>query len=251
MRFNSKSKEQFDEKMVGPNQKGFLFINKVFERILEPGVYKFPRSKEKKVDVYTFSKSSQWMFLDHQGVLTQDSISLRLSYQVQYRVANEEVFREHVNFDNHNVFADIDQHIRVVAETLIRNMIAGLKSEVLNEKRMELQDELTANIQEKMQHYGLLIPMVLLAKITFPKKIQELFVQQRELSIRSKIDLEKAHNQVATAKILNEAADLMSNNENVKFLQMLETMNQMATKGNHTFMIGGEYYQAEKKEKKR
>ncbi len=250
MRFSFKNKEQFDEKVVGPNQKGFLFINKAFERILEPGVYQFSKSKDKRVDVYIFSKRSQWIFLDHQGVLTQDNISLRLSYQVQYKIANEEVFLEHVNFDHHNVFGDIDHHIRVVTETLVRHMMAGLRSEVLNEKRMELQEELTVNIQEKMQRYGLLIPMVLLTKITFPKKIQELFTQQRELSIRSKIDLEKAHNQVATAKVLDEAADLMSNNENVKFLQMLETLNQMAAKGNHTFMIGGEYYRNDKKDKK-
>lgn len=236
-------KPEFFEKLIYPNQRGFLFINKVFERTMEPGVHKFLKEKGKTVDVYTYSTLSQWISVVNQTVLTQDSISLKLSYQVQYKVEDEDVLRQQVSFSHHNILSDIEQHIRMISETLVQNIAADLKSEMLNKQRADLLDNLGADVQAKVQDYGVRIQQVLLTKIVFPKKIQELFVQQFEIQTNDKLDLDKARHKVAKAKILNDAADLMHNNENVKFLQMMETMTEVAASGRHTFVIGGETYQ--------
>ena len=235
---------------VEPNQKGFLFINKSFEKMLESGMYTFPKTKDKLIEVYQLPLKNQWVSVDNQGVLTQDNIGLRFSYQIQYRVENIDTFRTFATFGQYNLLTDIDQQIRLVSETLVRNTVAELRSDVINEKRGSLLDHLAEELQDKMRSYGIVISLVLLDKITFPKKIQDLFVRQLERSMQAKIDLEKAHSQVATSKVLDEAANVMHSNENVKFLQMLDTLNRMAAKGNHTFMFGGEYHQADKKDKK-
>ena len=248
--FNFRRQEQqskFDEKIIYPNQKGFLFINKVFERTLEPGVHKFAKEKGKIIDVYTFSTLNHWVSVVNQTVLTQDNISLKLYYQIQFKIEDEEALRSQTSFNNHNILADVEQYIRMISETLVQNIAADLKSEMLNKQRSDLLDNLGADIQAKIQDYGVRVQQVLLTKIVFPKKIQELFVQQFETQTNDKIDLDKAHHKVSKAKILNDAADLMRDNENIKFLQMMETMTQVAASGRHTFVIGGETYQPPKK----
>jgi len=67
--------------------------------------------------------------------------------------------------------------------------------------------------------------------------IQQLFAQQLKAKIRAKIDLENARTTVATARALKNAAELMKNNENIKFIQYLETITKIAAQGKHTFIL--------------
>ena len=77
-----------------------------------------------------------------------------------------------------------------------------------------------------------------LRDVTFPKQIQDLFAKQLEAKIRAKADLENARTQVATARTLKNASELMKGDENIKFVQLLETITKIAEKGKHTFVIG-------------
>lgn len=246
-RKKTKQKPEFEERVIEPNQRGFLFVNKAFERTLEPGIHKLTLVKGREYNVYIFSTISQWISVVNQTVLTQDNITLKLSYQIQYRIENEDVFRQNANFINYNICASVDSDIRFFSETLVNNIVVDLKSEAVNERRGTLLDNLAADIQERVQHYGVRIQHVLLTKITFPKKINDLFIQQFEVNVNAKIELEKVNNQVVKAKALNEVADLMRGNEDAKLLQMMDTMTKMAKSGNHTFVIGREIYKPKDK----
>ncbi|KKP40970.1 hypothetical protein A2483_03135 [Candidatus Peregrinibacteria bacterium RIFOXYC2_FULL_33_13] len=59
-----------------------------------------------------------------------------------------------------------------------------------------------------------------------------------ESKIRAQSDLENARTQVATARALKNAAELMKQDNNIKFIQVLETITKIAAKGNHTFVMG-------------
>ena len=86
--------------------------------------------------------------------------------------------------------------------------------------------------------YGLELVRPMLRDVTFPKTIQDLFARHLEAKIRAKADLENARTTVATARALKNAAELMKDDENIKFFQLLETINKIADKGKHTFVIG-------------
>jgi hypothetical protein len=74
--------------------------------------------------------------------------------------------------------------------------------------------------------------------MTFPKAIQDLFAKNLEASIRAQADLENARTQVAAARALKNASELMKGDENIKFVQFMETITKIAEKGKHTFVIG-------------
>jgi len=237
------------KEMVKPNRVGFLFIDHVFEKMLKPGVYKFPRFSNKDISVYTVSVLSRWIFVAGQEVLTQDNITLRISYDFSYKVTDFEAFRNQVDFleSGHNLTLGIENQIRSISQTVIRDIVAGVASTLLNDKRAALFENVGKLLQERVKGYGITIEQVLLKDIFFPKKIQELFAQQLEANIRSKADLDKARTQVATARALKNAADLMRDNENIKFLKMMETLTELSAKGKHTFMIGSDFYQSPNK----
>lgn len=43
---------------------------------------------------------------------------------------------------------------------------------------------------------------------------------------------------MATARALKNASELMKDDQNIRFLQLLETLTKIAAKGNHTFVLG-------------
>ena len=88
----------------------------------------------------------------------------------------------------------------------------------------------------------------MLRDVTFPKSIQDLFAKQLDSKIRAKADLENARTAVATARTMKNASKLMEGDENIKFVQFLETINRIASKGKHTFVI--EDYNLGDKEKR-
>lgn len=120
----------------------------------------------------------------------------------------------------------------------MRRLISEIESEDLNEKRNEILTEIPAELQNDVQEYGIEIARLLLKDLTFPKTIQDLFARHLEAKIRAKADLENARTQVATARTLKNAAELMKGEKNIKFVQMLETVTKIAEKGKHTFVIG-------------
>ena len=93
-------------------------------------------------------------------------------------------------------------------------------------------------LRRELADYGLELVRLMLRDVTFPKTIQDLFARHLEAKIRAKADLENARTTVATARALKNAAELMKDDENIKFFQLLETITKIADKGKHTFVIG-------------
>jgi hypothetical protein len=59
-----------------------------------------------------------------------------------------------------------------------------------------------------------------------------------ESKIRSKTELENARTAVATARTLKNAAELMKENEYIRFIKYMDTISRIAEKGKNTFVIG-------------
>jgi regulator of protease activity HflC (stomatin/prohibitin superfamily) len=230
-----------------PNQTGYVYNNNVFQNKLSPGVYNFwtPLSK---ISVYSLSDISRMIDVINQEVLTSDNIALRFSYFYQYRINDGESLLKGIDFNyesnfNYQKIEDsiLDQiEIRIgnILQIGIRKLIASLSSEELNEKRTQLQNFLTDEIKSEALKFGIMILDAQVKDITFPKNIQELFARKLEAKIRSQADLENAKTAVATARTLKNAAELIKGDDSIKFFQLMETLNKIAEKGKHTFVIG-------------
>jgi regulator of protease activity HflC (stomatin/prohibitin superfamily) len=224
---------------VRPNTIGFLYRNNTFERKLVPGYHEVWDFR-KRTELFTLSETSKLLTVTNQEVLTKDNVALRFSFNVIYTITDGQKFLGKFALDR-NMYAIIqeaEQRLYNIVQLYIRNKIAELDSEMLNEKRNELTDFKTDEMVKEISEFGITIEQAQLRDLTFPKSIQDLFAKHLEAKIRAKSELENARTAVATARALKNASELMKDDENIKFFQIIETITKIAEKGKHTFMIG-------------
>ncbi len=236
---------------VAPNHVGFLFRKNRLERQLDAGVYRIWQGFD-EIDVISLPLAERLSIVTNQEVLTKDNIALRFSYVIWYRVADGQKFLQNFDVFQHGkeyiaklkgdssrwFFNETEQTIHVLSQVYLREQIAEIESESLNEKRAEIFAAVPDNLKNELAERGVEVTKLMLRDITFPKNIQDLFARQLEAKIRGKADLENARTAVATARALKNATELMKGDENIKFVQLLETITKIAEKGKHTFVVG-------------
>jgi regulator of protease activity HflC (stomatin/prohibitin superfamily) len=224
---------------VLPTEKGLLYRKNRLESKLDAGVYDyFDYGKELKL--VSLSLISRLQNILNQEVLTKDNVALRFSYFVEYRIGNIDKFIEKIDVFTmpYNIYFNAEQIIHNLSQVYLRRLISEIESEELNEKRNEILPEVPSELQKDLDGYGIEIVRILIKDITFPKQIQDLFAKQLESKIRAKADLENARTQVAVSRALKNASELMKGDDNIKFMQFMETITKIADKGKHTFVIG-------------
>lgn len=224
---------------VKPNEIGFLYRKNRLEQTLEPGIYSYfdPFSH---LELVALPTTNRFLQVSNQEVLTKDNIAFRFSYFVEYKISEGDKFLANFNvFQNsYNVWYEAEQLIHNLTQIVLREQITKILSEEINAQRAEILNEVPENLQNELKERGIEILRLTLRDVTFPKAIQDLFAKQLEAKIRGKADLENARTAVATARTLKNAAELMKDDENIKFVQILETITKIAEKGKHTFIIG-------------
>ena len=224
---------------VKPNTVGFLYRDNTFERKLSAGYHEI-RDWRNRTELFTLPETSKLLTITNQEVLTKDNVALRFSFNVIYKITDGQKFLSKFALDK-QIFAIIqeaEQRIYNIVQHYIRNRIVELDSETLNEKRSELTDFKTEEMDKEVSEFGITIEQAQLRDLTFPKSIQDLFAKHLEAKIRAKSELENARTAVATARALKNASELMKDDDNIKFFQIIETITKIAEKGKHTFMIG-------------
>ncbi len=224
---------------VKPNTQGYLFRKNVLSNKLEPGIYKY-WDFSNEIDLISLPVTAKLLNITNQEVLTKDNIAFRFSFFLMYRIADGEKFLSKFALDKDAgyIIMEAEQRISNFAQIHVKNIISSYESEELNDKRSELTGLKKGILNQQLTEYGIIIDEMEVRDLTFPKSIQDLFSKHLESKIRAKSDLENARTAVATARTLKNAAEIMKDNENIRFFQMLETISKIAEKGKNTFMIG-------------
>lgn len=224
---------------VKPNTVGFLYRDNIFEQKLNSGYHEIWDWKN-RTELFCIPETSKLISIINQEVLTKDNVALRFSFNVLYKVTDGQKLLSQFALDRQvaYIIQELEQRIYNIVQLYIRNRIAEMDSETLNEKRNELTEFKTEEMEKQVSEFGVTIEQAQLKDLTFPKSIQDLFAKHLEAKIRAKSDLENARTAVATARALKNASELMKDDDNIKFFQFIETITKIAEKGRHTFMIG-------------
>ncbi len=224
---------------VKPNTVGFLYRDNIFEQKLNSGYHEIWDWKN-RTELFCIPETSKLISITNQEVLTKDNVALRFSFNVLYKVTDGQKLLSQFALDRQvaYIIQELEQRIYNIVQLYIRNRIAEMDSETLNEKRNELTEFKTEEMEKQLNELGVTIEQAQLKDLTFPKSIQDLFAKHLEAKIRAKSDLENARTAVATARALKNASELMKDDDNIKFFQFIETITKIAEKGRHTFMIG-------------
>lgn len=224
---------------IPPNTEGFLYKRNKLVSSAGPG-------SELRFDpfgafkLYVIPKVERQINISGSEILAKDLIAFRLSYAIRYKISNAGAFLEHFDIREEMpvVIIRAEERIHADLQVRLRNVISQFTSEEVLDKRDEISDSLSKGLGETTAGFGIEITALLLRDTNFPKNIQDLFSKRLESKIRAQADLENARTQVATARTLKNAAELMKGDENLKFIQMLELLEKIASRGKHTFIVG-------------
>lgn len=224
---------------VAPTEVGYLYRRNRLEKKLPEGIYDFFDFK-KVLRLVALPRTTRIQTVVNQEVLSKDNIALRFSFFVEYRISDTDLFLEKFNvFANpYYIFTDAEQLIHNLAQAELRREISTLESEELNEKRNDILPEIPDGLRAELGSYGIEIVRLLVRDLTFPKSVQDMLARALDAKVRARTDLENARTQVAAARALKNASELMKGDEDMRFLQFLETVSNIAEKGKHTFVIG-------------
>lgn len=232
--------------IVHPNTRTALYVNSHLQEIYEPGVYRYA-SLFKTCKVFSFSILPQLLTVSNQEILTKDNIAFRLSFLFFYKIVDVKKMLQHAELDKeaYHVEAKLENMLTSEIKIKIREKIADITVHELNENRKNLFDGISEQVNQAFEEMGIIVEKLDVMDISFPKSIQDSFAKLLEARIRAQTDLENARTQVAAARALKNAAEILKGDKDIKYLQFMELISRIASKGNHSFVIGTDHVKIE------
>lgn len=194
-------------------ERGLLFSNGKFTRILEPGPYwinNFAHTVQ-KVDVRSRSVS-----IAGQEVLSADNITIRISIAATFKVADPyQVVAGTMNFL---------EELYLLLQTQLRDQVGALPIDELLAKRKEIGDRLLQNTTEHTKAMGIELIGVSIKDIMFPGELKNIFAQVVSARNEGLAALERARGETAALRNLSNAAKMLEENPGLYQLRVLQTI---------------------------
>ena len=142
---------------VKPNTVGFLYRDNIFEQKLNSGYHEIWDWKN-RTELFCIPETSKLISITNQEVLTKDNVALRFSFNVLYKVTDGQKLLSQFALDRQvaYIIQELEQRIYNIVQLYIRNRIAEMDSETLNEKRNELTEFKTEEMEKQLNFHNFL-----------------------------------------------------------------------------------------------
>ncbi len=235
-KLNFLNKKMLKRILISPNRIGYLYKNMKFIKILEPGVYWFFNPFTTiNVRVVTLSKFTT--IITNQLIKTKENLEIGISYFIEYKVNEPVKFMNNFDLFSINLQMDLNQDIHYKSQVLIRDIISTLPLDEILNKRSELSEKLKEKLTSIFENLGIEITSATLRDTTLKSDLKNIYSEEFLVEKKAKLALEKARSEVASARALANAAKILSDNENIKFLKTLETLEKISEKSGNNIHI--------------
>lgn len=196
---------------------GLRYRHGRYERLLEPGGHWLigPALRVVRVD-----SRRRLLVVSSQEVLTSDSVQLRLSAVVAFRVADP----PHAIHD----VESYEQELHVAVQLALRTTVGEATAEDLLAQRLELGNRLTELVSERASALGLEVFAIDLRDVMLPGDVKTAFAEVLRARAEGRAALERARGESAALRNLANAARLIDDNPTLMNLRLLQTMAQDA-----------------------
>jgi regulator of protease activity HflC (stomatin/prohibitin superfamily) len=204
-------------------QRGVLYRRGRRVRTLEAGVYWIVRAIS---SIVTVDVRSRVAVVAGQEILTADSVPLRVSVTLRYRVTRPEEAIE--------TAASFTETLHAETQLVLRDLVAAVGAEQILPERERLGEGLQVGLAPRAAVLGLALEHVGIRDVTFPPPLKQLFAQVIEARQASQAALERARGETAVLRHLANTARLLEGNPALVTLRTLDA----AAHGRGTIVIG-------------
>jgi len=161
-----------------------------------------------------------------QEILTADSVPLRVSVTLRYRIVRPEQTIE--------VTASINDTLHAETQLALRDLVGAIPVEEIMPQRQRLTEGLQAAMAPRLAALGLELEEAGVRDVTFPGPLKQLFAQVVEARQAAQAALEKARGETAVLRHLANTARLLESNPVLITLRTLDA----AAQGRGTIVVG-------------
>jgi regulator of protease activity HflC (stomatin/prohibitin superfamily) len=204
-------------------QRGVLYRRGRRVRTLEAGVYWIVRGIS---SIATVDVRSRVAVVAGQEILTADSVPLRVSVTLRYRVTRPEETIETATSFTETLHAE--------TQLVLRDLVAAIAVEQILPERERLADGLQAGLAPRAAALGLTLEQAGIRDVTLPPSLKQLFAQVVEARQASQAALERARGETAVLRHLANTARLLEGNPALVTLRTLDA----AAHGRGTIVVG-------------
>ena len=205
-------------------QRGLLYRDGRFERVLEPGRYLF---RARTATVRVVDVRPRLATVPGQELLTADGVTIKLTIAVAYEYADLDTA--------FNKVGDPDQLLYLTLQLALRRIVSEVTVEDLLTQRAEMGTRMVELAAGKVAEAGVRLIEADVKDIMFPGDLKRIFAQVVEARQEGLAALEKARGETAALRNLSNAARLVEGNPALLQLRVLQAMAGAAAP---TFVLG-------------
>ncbi|TAE24978.1 MAG: slipin family protein [Cytophagales bacterium] len=206
---------------VEAHERGVLFIDWAFDRVLQPGTYQWWKNNT-LVHVLKVDMRQQQLEVAGQEILTKDKASLRVSFFVQYQV--RDVMKAVVNNK------DFDKQLYVAVQLALREYIGTLTLDELLERKGELAPFVLNATATKAAQLGVELGDGGLRDVILPGDMRDIMNQVLMAEKRAQANSIMRREETASTRSLLNTAKLMEDNAMLWKLKEMEYVEKIADK---------------------
>lgn len=218
-------------------ERGLMYVQGRFERMLDPGRYNFWSHPEARVVVQAIDMRVQQLAIQGQDLMTRDKVTLRLTLTVEYSPSDAPTAAHTV--------ADVRDSVYLMVQLAAREYVAGVTLDELLEGRDAMTRYLMQHVQPKANSYGVEVHRVGVKDVVLPGDMKLLLNRVIEAEKEAAANVIRRREEAASARQMANAAKVMADNPALMRLKELEALQAIASNIDELkLVVGSEGLQA-------
>lgn len=202
-------------------EKGVLFIDNKFHRMLTSGDYYFWKNAT-EVSVIKVDMRQVQLEISGQEILTKDKANLRITFYTQYKVVD---ILKAVTENK-----DYEKQLYVFIQFALRAYIGSMTLDELLENKESIADYVKLELQEKAKNLGVEIVDCGIKDVILPGEMKEIMNKVLIAQKQAQANLILRREETASTRNLLNTAKLMEDNEMLFKLKEMEYVEKIADK---------------------
>lgn len=200
-------------------EKGLLFINGEFIKIVEPGVYNFWNNAN-RVEIKAADLRQQQIEISGQELLTKDKANLRINFFAKYQVTDIlKALTEN---------KDYEKQLYILMQLALRAYVGGFTLDELLTKKDDIAQAILAETKVKVAQLGVEVFDAGIRDIILPGDMKEIMNQVLVAEKKAQANTIMRREETASMRSMLNTAKLMEENEMLWKLKEMEYVEKIA-----------------------
>jgi len=217
---------------VEPHEKGLLFINREFQKLLEPGDYFFWKGTT-TVSVLKADMRQLQLDMAGQEIMTKDKIMLRVNFICQYRL-NDPVKAL-------NTIKNYEEQLYILMQLALREYIGAFTLDEILERKESISAHVVTAIKDKASEMGIDLVSAGVKDVILPGDVKDIINQVLIAEKKAQANVIMRREETASTRSLLNTAKIMDENKTLYRLKELEYIERISEKiSSITLSSGGQ-----------